>query len=158
MCSRIDTFCQTTVMASLAESDTDETTSFTSEIPENKENYTDVLPPTPTKSKSSRQRRLPLHLVESMIMDQPRVAKGKHNIDGNFVKLCYIFLGKVRVVCNQTGKVLQVPVKKLSKETGESLHPEDLVDGTNVLYEGIDNKTYDVTIRSGQYFIINYYC
>ena len=39
-----------------------------------------------------------------------------------------------------------VSVESLSKEDGESLSIEDLVDGQNVIYEGVKGKTYDVTI------------
>ena len=59
----------------------------------------------------------------------------------------FTHLGKVTVVCNQTGKALQVPVEKLSKENGEDLCAQDLLDGQNVLYEDSKGKTYDVTIR-----------
>jgi hypothetical protein len=51
------------------------------------------------------------------------------------------------VVCNQTARQLKVSVDQLSKENGEDLTVEDLVDGNNVLYEDSTGKTFDVTIK-----------
>jgi hypothetical protein len=43
-----------------------------------------------------------------------------------------------------------VSVDQLSKENGEDLTVEDLVDGNNVLYEDSTGKTFDVTIKGVQ--------
>ena len=71
--------------------------------------------------------------------------------------MCNCLLDKVRVMCNQTGKILQVSLDNLSKENGEDLWEKDLVDGQNVIYSASDGKSYDVTIKTKNsiYFHIN---
>ena len=71
-------------------------------------------------------------------------------------------LGKIKVSCNQTGRLLTLPLTKLSKETGESLTKNDLIEGSCVLFESSNGRTYDVTIcgsglkpLKGTYYVIH---
>ncbi len=77
-------------------------------------------------------------------------------------KFIYIItIGKIKVKCNQTGKVFNVVLSSLSKESGEQLTRNDLNLGTDVLYESSNGKAYDVTIfglGQGMYQVHNIYC
>lgn len=55
----------------------------------------------------------------------------------------------MKVSCNQTGKILTVALSALSYENGEPLRKEDIQYGKSVIYEGLDGKSYDVTINEG---------
>ena len=49
-------------------------------------------------------------------------------------------------MCNQTGKVLLATMAHLSKENGEPLGKDDIIDGKTVIYESSNGKTYYITI------------
>ena len=56
-----------------------------------------------------------------------------------------IYAGKVVVVCNQTGKMINTSTSSLSKENGETLTEKDLATGTQLLFNS-DGKDYPVTV------------
>ena len=58
-------------------------------------------------------------------------------------------LGKIKVVCNQTGRMLNIPLSALSFKSGEALTPADIKDGECVIYKTVSGKTYDITINEG---------
>ena len=51
------------------------------------------------------------------------------------------------VTCNQTGKIMPVPINTLSKENGEPVFKEKLRAGDQLLYE-FKNKAFDVTFKA----------
>uniref|UniRef100_A0A1X7T4U7 Uncharacterized protein n=1 Tax=Amphimedon queenslandica TaxID=400682 RepID=A0A1X7T4U7_AMPQE len=51
--------------------------------------------------------------------------------------------GKIKVKCNQSGKVFMTTCDKLTKENGEDLVQSDIYVGNNVLFTEDDGKEYD---------------
>ena len=52
-------------------------------------------------------------------------------------------------VCNQTGRMLNIPLSALFFKSGEALTPADIKDGECVIYKTVSGKTYDITINEG---------
>ena len=59
----------------------------------------------------------------------------------------FVYIGRIPVVCNQTGKKMAVPLNQLSRENGELFSKNELVDGDCVMYQDKEGKCYRVTIR-----------
>ncbi|XP_019852416.1 PREDICTED: uncharacterized protein LOC109582206 [Amphimedon queenslandica] len=111
--------------------DSDETVGFSESF--DLEHSPGILnPPCPqqqSKKRPTRNRRLPLHIIEESIV--PPVKKA--------------IKGKVKVKCCQSGKVFMASADKLTKEHGEDLSLSDIYDGNSVIYDA-GGKSYDVVI------------
>ena len=55
-------------------------------------------------------------------------------------------VGKIRVKCNQTGKLFSVKVTTLCREDGDPLEKEDLVEGAQLVMT-LNKKPYSVTFQ-----------
>ena len=63
-----------------------------------------------------------------------------------FIYLLIHTLGKIRVKCNQTGKLFSVKVSTLCREDGDPLRKKDLVEGTQLVMT-LNKKPYTVTFQ-----------
>lgn len=50
------------------------------------------------------------------------------------------------MVCNQKGKGMVIPLKRISFENGQQVKASALKNGLNVIYEAKNGKTYAVTV------------
>lgn len=91
-----------------------------------------------------RKRKMPLHIRDSVVQPLKRAVKGISAL--YLYTLDYIFIiGKMKVKCNQSGKVFLTTCDKLTKENGEDLVQSDIYVGNNVLFTD-DGKEYDVQL------------
>lgn len=132
------------VKTSLNMSDSDETCSYTSD----RENARSSIPPAKT-ARSTRKRRMPNHLQESQVEIDTHFRKisGKMAVVLLSVSFLYSIIRQSQSCMQPNWKAFHASVEELSKENGEGLYQEDIVDGNNVLYENDGGKSCDVTIR-----------
>ena len=57
-----------------------------------------------------------------------------------------LYIGKIRVKCNQTGKLFNVKVTALCKEDGDPVQRDNLVVGAQLIMT-LNKKSYPVTLQ-----------